>query len=164
MLFRSLESTEGEEEYQEGCISYPGLFLKVKRSKSIKVRFTDMYGLTKEQRFDGLTARIFQHELDHLNGVLFTSKVSKTSLDRARDKVKKNIKQIERAEYEAEIIRKIRETQKSLESKSKILDQATADLKSKKAEDFTGNLMKQAEKLAPLVPKEAPTTFEYKTS
>ena len=87
-------STEGDETVLEGCLSFPGLYLKVNRPYGIQVRYTDMNGVTQEKRFDGLTARIFQHELDHLNGVRFTSLVSSTSLDIARRKVKKNLKKL----------------------------------------------------------------------
>jgi hypothetical protein len=55
-----------------------------------------MNGVTKEERFDGLTARIFQHEMDHLDGILYTSKVSQLIVNRAKEKVKKNLKKIEK--------------------------------------------------------------------
>jgi peptide deformylase len=86
----------GEETMEEGCISFPGLYLKIKRAASIKVRYTDMNGETKEEVFSGFTARIFQHELDHLNGTVYTSKVSRTVLERAKDKVKTNLKKVTR--------------------------------------------------------------------
>jgi peptide deformylase len=86
--------TEGEETVHEGCLSFPGLYLKVKRPFKIKVRYTEMNGNTKDVMFDGLTARIFQHELDHLNGVKFTSLVGPAALDIAKQKVKKNLKKM----------------------------------------------------------------------
>lgn len=86
--------TQGEETVHEGCLSFPGLYLKVKRPYKIDVRYTDMNGVMQDKTFEGLTARIFQHELDHLNGVKFTSLVSSTSLDIARQKVKKNLKKL----------------------------------------------------------------------
>jgi peptide deformylase len=87
---------EGEEVYEEGCLSFPGLFLKINRAERIKVKYTDFNGIEKEERFSGLTARIFQHELDHLNGVCYINKVSRLHLDRAKEKVKKNLKRIEK--------------------------------------------------------------------
>jgi peptide deformylase len=54
---------------QEGCLSYPGVVVKIKRPRIIKVRFTMPNGVTETMKFDGLTARCFQHELDHLNGL-----------------------------------------------------------------------------------------------
>ena len=59
-----------------------------------------MNGEFKEQRFDGLTARIFQHELDHLNGIVYTSLVSPIHLSRAKNKVKSNIKKLEKQRKE----------------------------------------------------------------
>lgn len=89
-------SGTGIEVYEEGCVSFPGLFIKIPRLSSIQVRYTDMNGVTKEERFDGLTARIFQHEMDHLDGILYTSKVSQLIVNRAKEKVKKNLKKIEK--------------------------------------------------------------------
>jgi len=54
---------------QEGCLSFPGLAVKIKRPRMIKVRFTMPNGVTETMKFDGLTSRCFQHELDHLNGL-----------------------------------------------------------------------------------------------
>jgi peptide deformylase len=65
----------------EGCLSFPNLFLKVKRPRTIKVRFTQPNGETITQKFDGITARCFLHELDHLNGILFTSRVNTFHLE-----------------------------------------------------------------------------------
>ena len=89
-------SGTGIEVYEEGCVSFPGLFIKIPRLSSIQVRYADMNGVTKEERFDGLTARIFQHEMDHLDGILYTSKVSQLIVNRAKEKVKKNLKKIEK--------------------------------------------------------------------
>lgn len=73
----------------EGCLSFPGLELKVKRPPTIQVRYTDAMGATGTQTMTGLAARIFQHELDHLNGVTFDSRVGSFALKRAKDKRKK---------------------------------------------------------------------------
>jgi peptide deformylase len=87
-------SVEREETVQESCLSFQGLFLKVKRPYRIEVKYTDMAGVTQQRFFEGLTARIFQHELDHLNGVKFTSLVGPAALDIAKQKVKKNLKKM----------------------------------------------------------------------
>jgi peptide deformylase len=58
----------------EGCPSYPGLAIKVKRPKNIKVRFTLPNGETTTQKFTGITARVFLHELDHMNGENFINR------------------------------------------------------------------------------------------
>lgn len=76
-------------EMEEGCLTFPGLVLKIKRPKIIKVRFTLPNGETRTEKFIGMTARIFQHENDHLDGILFTSKVSPLKLEMARKKLKK---------------------------------------------------------------------------
>jgi peptide deformylase len=60
---------------EEGCLSYPGLLVKVKRPRDIKVRFQGPDGETYTETFTGMSARVFQHELDHLDGI--------TMLDRA---------------------------------------------------------------------------------
>jgi len=86
--------------YQEGCLSYPGLYLKLNRADWIKVKFQDMDGNWIEKRFDGLTAVCIQHEIDHLNGVVYTDKVSPIKLDQAKRKVKSNLKKIKRISSE----------------------------------------------------------------
>jgi peptide deformylase len=60
-----------EDRSLEGCLSYPELYIKVKRHSSIKVRFTMPNGEATTKTFAGLTARVFQHELDHLDGKVF---------------------------------------------------------------------------------------------
>lgn len=87
-------SSYGEETVNEGCLSFPGLYLKVKRPYRIEVKYTDMNGVLQERTFEGLSARIFQHELDHLNGVKFTSLVGSVALDIAKQKVKKTLKKM----------------------------------------------------------------------
>jgi peptide deformylase len=56
---------------EEGCLSYPGLIVKIKRPQFVRVRFQLPNGDTMTQGFYGLAARVFQHELDHLNGLKF---------------------------------------------------------------------------------------------
>ncbi len=64
--------TSGEQEGPEGCLSVPGVFGWVRRPDHVKVRAQDRDGNTFEVEGDGLTARAFCHEIDHLEGVLFT--------------------------------------------------------------------------------------------
>ena len=73
----------------EGCLSFPGVFVEIERSAAIKVRFTHPNGETVTETFAGLTARIFQHEYDHLQGVLFKDHVSPLVFDIARRKARK---------------------------------------------------------------------------
>ena len=76
----------------EGCLSYPGLYLKLKRPDHVKVRFQVLNGEWLEQEFDGLSAVCVQHEIDHLDGKVFTEMVSPIKLDQAKKKVKQNLK------------------------------------------------------------------------
>ena len=74
---------------EEGCLSYPDLFLKVKRPKSIRARFVSEDGVVQTMNFSGMTARVFQHEMDHLDGVLFVDHISKLRRDLILRKLKK---------------------------------------------------------------------------
>ena len=62
--------------YKEGCLSIPGIYEDVLRSETIMVRYTDINFNTCEENITGLKARVFQHEYDHLNGILFIDKLS----------------------------------------------------------------------------------------
>lgn len=66
--------TSGEQEGAEGCLSVPGEYGVVKRPMNVKVRAQDRYGNWFEVEGTGLTARCFCHEIDHLDGIVFTSK------------------------------------------------------------------------------------------
>lgn len=60
----------------EGCLSIPNIFAPVSRPNSVTVAYQDENGTTKELSADGFFARVLQHEIDHLNGILFTDRVS----------------------------------------------------------------------------------------
>lgn len=62
---------------EEGCLSIPGLFGMVKRPAKVTVKATTVEGTETKFEADGILARVLQHEIDHLDGVLFTSKMSK---------------------------------------------------------------------------------------
>ena len=70
--------------YEEGCVSYPGLFIKIKRPRGIRVRYRGWDGEAGTTRYEGYTARVFQHEYDHLNGVTFQTRANRYHLDQAR--------------------------------------------------------------------------------
>ena len=70
-----LISTEGETHMEEGCLTFPLLLLRVTRPKRIKVEYQDFTGVKREATFDGISARCFLHELDHMNGIVYTSRV-----------------------------------------------------------------------------------------
>ena len=61
---------------EEICLTYPGLSVKIKRPQHIRVRFTMANGETVTKQFTGMTARIFQQQLDHLNGIIFYSRAN----------------------------------------------------------------------------------------
>lgn len=86
IIWESEERTVGE----EGCLSFPGWFIKVKRANEIRVRYQDEKGNTQTERFSGLTARVIQHEIDHLNGIIFKKRANKYHLDMA-EKQKKTL-------------------------------------------------------------------------
>ena len=77
---------------KEGCLSYPGLELKVKRPSSVIVRYKDIDGVEVQEKLDGLAARVFLHEYDHTKGMCFVDRVSKLTLDMAMRKKEKNEK------------------------------------------------------------------------
>ena len=91
-----LESSEEIVKDTEGCLSFPAFFLSIPRPKWIEVEFTDENGQRKQTRLDGLTARCFLHELEHLNGVKFTSHVGSVAMLQAKRKQEKLIKKIVR--------------------------------------------------------------------
>ena len=78
----------------EGCLSYPGLYLKVKRPSTIRVRFFDYNGDRHIKKFGGMTARVFQHEFEHMEGLSFTDKVSDFALRRAVEKQNKLLNKV----------------------------------------------------------------------
>lgn len=84
-----LHVSNDQESGQEGCLSYPDLWLTVKRPKSIVVEYQNSKGDTFVQEMTGLVARCFQHELDHLDGICFVDKVSNLKLQLAMKKIRK---------------------------------------------------------------------------
>ena len=89
-----IEYNTKEELFNEGCLSYPGIMLSIKRPTTIKVRYQDETGQYIENEFNGLTARVFQHEFDHMNGTDYTHRVSKFKLDFAKKKFENKRKKI----------------------------------------------------------------------
>jgi peptide deformylase len=85
-----LDASEETVSDKEGCLSYPGLWLDVKRPAVIRVEYQDSQGNLHEAAMSGLVARCFQHELDHLDGVCFVDKVSRLKLQLAMKKLRKN--------------------------------------------------------------------------
>ena len=80
----------------EGCLSFPGLFLKVERASSVEVEYYDYQGKKYNTTFTGLTARCFLHELDHMNGITMDKHVKPLALKMAKDKQGKLFKRVKR--------------------------------------------------------------------
>lgn len=64
-------SSEGEAVYREGCLSIPGIYVDVKRPKTVTVQYQDIKGQIRMSHFTDVESRIVQHEIDHLDGILF---------------------------------------------------------------------------------------------
>ena len=84
-----IESSDETNAYEEGCLSFPGQYAEVKRPKTVKVRFLDYDGNTQEMDADDLFATCVQHEIDHLNGIVFVDYLSSVKRDVILRKVKK---------------------------------------------------------------------------
>lgn len=86
------------EDGREGCLSFPDLFSKVRRSKRVKVQAYNLQGELYEMVCDDLPARVWQHEVDHLEGALFIDKMGMVG----RMNAKKYLKHFEQEYYEAQ--------------------------------------------------------------
>lgn len=78
--------------YEEGCLSIPDYFDQVERPARVRIAYLDREGRRVEEEIEGLYAVCYQHELDHLNGVLFIDHLSRLRRDRAMAKVKKTMR------------------------------------------------------------------------
>ncbi|HVV42195.1 MAG TPA: peptide deformylase [Nitrobacter sp.] len=87
-----LSASEEMSVYEEGCLSIPEYYEEVERPARVRVRFTDLDGKVQEEDVDGLAATCIQHEIDHLNGVLFVDYLSKLKRDRVMKKFAKAAK------------------------------------------------------------------------
>jgi peptide deformylase len=93
VLWRSDEKST----YEEGCLSIPEFYEEVERPSKVRVRFLDLTGAEQELEASGLLATCLQHEIDHLDGVLFIDHISKLKRDRV---IKKFTKAAKRSEDE----------------------------------------------------------------
>ena len=82
--------------YEEGCLSLPGQFAEIERPAECIIKYIDYNGKEKELKSDGLLATCIQHEVDHLNGILFIDYLSKLKKDMIIKKLVKQKKGIER--------------------------------------------------------------------
>lgn len=84
-----IKAAEGQEQYEEGCLSVPGAYDKVIRAKKVTVSALDRHGKAFEITADGLLGECLQHEIDHLNGKLFIDLLSPLKRTIARKKLEK---------------------------------------------------------------------------
>jgi len=84
--------TEGWEETEEGCLSFPGIYVKVGRFTRVGLRFRNLQGRWEEMSAEGLLARAVQHEIDHLDGRLLVDRMSPVQ----RLTQRRNLKELER--------------------------------------------------------------------
>jgi peptide deformylase len=90
-------SSEEKSTYEEGCLSIPEYYEEVERPARVRAKFLDRDGAPREIEAEGLMATALQHEIDHLNGVLFIDHISKLKRDRV---IKKFVKQAKQKEKE----------------------------------------------------------------
>ena len=80
--------------YEEGCLSLPGYFAEIERPAECNIEYVDYYGKKKELNADGLLSTCIQHEIDHLNGILFVDYLSKLKRDMIIKKLTKQKKSL----------------------------------------------------------------------
>ena len=90
-----ITASEDEILGEEGCLSIPEMFAEVKRAQRVEVKGHDLNGNEVRYEAEGFLARAFQHEMDHLNGVLFWDNLSKVKRDILKRKFKKKLKELE---------------------------------------------------------------------
>ena len=83
---------DGEQEFDEGCLSVPGIYETVQRAENIKIRALNRAGESFEMEAEGLLAVCIQHEMDHLQGKLFVDYLSQLKRQRIRKKLQKQQK------------------------------------------------------------------------
>lgn len=104
--------SEDKSKMEEGCLSFLDLFLNVERPNSIKVKYQDFTGSVKETTFTGLTARCYQHELDHMNGIVYTHHAKPLAMQMAMKKRTKLTEQ--RRKLRNQLMNKVKNVSKQL--------------------------------------------------
>lgn len=84
--------TDDIDDLEEGCLSFPGVYVNIKRPKKIRVQWQNSRGEVQEDEFDGYNCKCFLHELDHLEGITFQDRVSALKWAMAVKKSKKDQK------------------------------------------------------------------------
>ena len=91
-----VQRSDNKSVYEEGCLSLPGQFAEIERPAECTLNYIDFFGKEKELKAEGLLATCIQHEVDHLDGVLFIDYLSKLKKDMIIKKLVKHKKEIER--------------------------------------------------------------------
>ena len=91
-----LKKSENNSTYEEGCLSVPGQFAEIDRPEKCHIKYLDYYGEQKEIKAEGMLATCIQHEMDHLEGILFIDYLSKLKKSIIIKKLSKQKKAIER--------------------------------------------------------------------
>ena len=87
---------------KEGCLSFPGLWLNIDRPEWVQARYQTLDGTWVEQRFTGLLARCYLHELDHLDGHVFTEHANPLGLKMARERQQKQLRKLKKVKNQHE--------------------------------------------------------------
>jgi len=91
-----LEKSQIKSSYEEGCLSVPGQFAEIDRPDKCHVKYLDYYGKYQEIKAEGMLATCIQHEIDHLEGILFIDYLSKLKRSMITKKLSKQKKELER--------------------------------------------------------------------
>ncbi|VTT97287.1 peptide deformylase : Peptide deformylase OS=Planctomyces limnophilus (strain ATCC 43296 / DSM 3776 / IFAM 1008 / 290) GN=def PE=3 SV=1: Pep_deformylase [Gemmataceae bacterium] len=98
-----ITETKGAISDREGCLSFPGLYQSVRRFKTVKVEYYDLKGDKFEMTCHDLAARIWQHEIDHLDGVLFIDKMGSLGRSRSERDLEQFIADFEKAKKKGDL-------------------------------------------------------------
>ena len=91
-----IDKSKNNSIYEEGCLSVPGQFAEIERPDKCHIKYLDYFGQPKEIKAEGTLATCIQHEIDHLEGILFIDYLSKLKKTMIIKKLSKNKKQVER--------------------------------------------------------------------
>ena len=91
-----IKKSENNSSYEEGCLSVPGQFAEIERPDRCYIKYLDYYGTPKEIKAEGMIATCIQHEVDHLEGILFIDYLSKLKKSMIVKKLSKQKKELER--------------------------------------------------------------------
>jgi len=100
-------TTDGETHMIEGCLSFPLLGLRITRPETITVEYQDFAGQSRTAKYAGISARCFLHELDHMNGIVYTDRVKPLALKSGLDKRNKVIKKM--AHYQSLLMKQAKQ-------------------------------------------------------